>query len=143
MFAYSCVTNKKLSRVLLINSKRKYYFLHNVLQLSCTSSLKKYKNIVVIFEDGIYHWLRCDSTLVRLATNKKRKEKKSVSSEVVKTFIIHCLYIAIIHISFMKPLIKRLIEILLYFHFISFLSPNQLSVPVLNFVMKICNFRYI
>ena len=119
MFAYSCVTNKKLSRVLLINSKRKYYFLHFVLQLSCTSSLKKYKNIVVIFEDVIYHWLRCDLTWERLATNKKRKEK-SVSSKVVKTFIIHCQYIAIIHISFMKPLIKRLIKMWLYFHFISF-----------------------
>lgn len=100
-------------------------------------------NIVVIFEDVIYHWLRCDLTWVRLATNKKRKEKKSVSSEVVKTFIIYCLYTAIIHISFMIPFIKRLIEILLYFHFISFLSPNKLSVPVLNFGMKICNFRYL
>ena len=75
--------------------------------------------------------------------NKKKEKKKSVSSEVVKTFIIHCPYIGIIHISFMKPLIKHLIGILLYFHFISFLSPNQLSVPVLNFVMKICNFRYL
>ena len=31
--------------------------------------------MLVIFEDLIYHWLRCDLTWVRLAT-KKRKEKK-------------------------------------------------------------------